>query len=78
MCDAAENPMHADACRQTALALFADRLNQARDRRQFTCTDGAPTAPWPALVAWKPDAELDRAFASRGDLCTPLDRAPAR
>ncbi len=69
-CDSA-SPALKEGCRQTARALFDDRLNQARDRRQFTCTDGQPTPPWP--FAWEPDPVLDAAFASRGDLCTPLD-----
>lgn len=71
-----DRSMRAEACRQTALALFADRLNAARDRRRFTCVDGAPQPPWPAAVQWTPDAALDAAFAARNDLCAPLDAPP--
>lgn len=66
-------PEHREACEQTAVALFSDRLNQARDRRQFTCVDGAPQPPWPELVAFQPDPVFDQVMAARGDLCTPRD-----
>ncbi len=77
-CVLAGTPARVEACRQTALGLFADRLNQARDRRQFTCVDGVPKPPWPARVAWVADPDLNGAFTARTDLCTPLDRPPAR
>ncbi len=70
---AAASPDHREACEQTALALFADRLNQARDRKQFTCVDGAPQPPWPDLVAFQPDPAFEQAMATRGDLCKPRD-----
>lgn len=74
VCGAGSTPAREEACKRTGLALFEDRMNQARDRGTFMCVDGAPTGPWPDLVAWAPDPELDEAFAARSDLCTPLDR----
>ena len=66
-------PDHREACEQTTISLFSDRLNQARDRRQFTCVEGAPQPPWPDLVAFQPDAVFEQVMAARVDLCTPRD-----
>lgn len=66
----------AEACRQTALAVFDDRLNAARDRRRFRCEAGVVQPPLPALVQWVPDPDLDAAWARRTDLCTPMDAPP--
>ncbi len=72
-CAAASTPERQAACNATGLALFEDRLNQARDRRLFTCVGAAPQLPWPKRVAWVADPDMDTAFARRTDLCTPLD-----
>lgn len=72
LCSSQSPPLQ-EACRQTGLALFEDRLNQARDHRQFTCVGSKAQPPWPERVAWAPDPELDAVFTARSDLCMPLD-----
>lgn len=64
-CDAAPDPTRREACRQTALAVWQDRLNVARDRHLWPC-DGSPRPP---LLQTTPDPELDAQTAARTDLC---------
>lgn len=54
-------------CRQTALAVFDDRINRARDRRLVPCPDG----PLPEALAFLPDPDLEARLAERraADLC---------
>ncbi|MFZ5481266.1 MAG: hypothetical protein ACOZNI_31190 [Myxococcota bacterium] len=66
-CDAVADPARREACLRTGLALYADLLNQARDRRTFPCDGG----PLPPHLAYAPDRELDALVASRTDLCPP-------
>ncbi|MBN1336781.1 MAG: hypothetical protein JXB39_12560 [Deltaproteobacteria bacterium] len=66
-CDALSDPALQDACRHTGLALYADRLNHARDTRTYPCGGGV----LPASLAYAPDPEIDRLRQRREeeDLC---------
>ncbi len=66
-CDAVADPDRAEACRHTAVALFDDLLNHARDTRTFPCDGG----PLPDRLAHAPDPVLDQRLAERRarDLC---------
>lgn len=67
-CDAVAEPARREACRATAVAVFHDRLNNARDRRLVDCATGA----LPPLLAHTPDPELDAALRRRWtELCPP-------
>ena len=68
-CHAAPDPMRRDACLQTGLALYSDRLNRARDARTLPCPLPADSALLPAELRHTPDPELDAMRASRSDLC---------
>lgn len=54
-----------EACRQTGLALYQDRLNYARDKKIYPCDGG----PLPSILLTAPDPELDALRAAREDLC---------
>ena len=58
-------PERAEACLQTALSLYGDFLNVARDQRTYPCDGG----PLPPLLQHTPDPELDALRAARTDLC---------
>jgi hypothetical protein len=64
-CAAATTEERRDACAHTGLALYADLLNHARDRRTFPCDGG----PMPPELQTTPDPEIDALVASRTDLC---------
>jgi len=66
-CQAAPDAARREACLHTAVALFQDRLNHARDTGTFPCEGG----PLPPELAYLPDLELDAALAARRgeDLC---------
>ena len=60
------DPDRREACLHTALALYGDLLNNARDRGTYPC-DGSPL---PAVLQYTPDPELDALRAGRTDLCS--------
>lgn len=66
-CDAAPSPELRGACRSTALVLYNDRLNMARDRGLVRCEGG----PLPSLLRTTPDPDLETLLARRWkeDLC---------
>ncbi len=66
-CDAVTDPDRAEACRHTALALFEDMLNHARDTTGLPCDGG----PLPPRLRYRPDPDLDAILARRmaTDLC---------
>lgn len=64
-CDAVADPGRREACRQTGLALYNDRLNQARDRHLYPCDGG----PLPTLLSHVEDPGITSLIAARSDLC---------
>ena len=64
-CSAVTDPWRRDICVNTAIPLFHDRLNMARDKGLDLCTGIPPEA------AFVPEPELDTALAQRRqeDLC---------
>lgn len=60
------DPARQDACLHTGIALYNDRLNQARDRHLFPCDASQALPP---LLQSSPDPDLDALRASRSDLC---------
>lgn len=71
-CRAVPDPMRREACLQTGLALYGDRLNRARDTRDrapLPCPLPADPALLPPDLRHTPDPELDALRASRSDLC---------
>lgn len=67
-CEAVADPARREACRNTAVAVFHDRINNARDRRLVDCATGA----LPPLLTHAPDPELDAALRRRWtELCPP-------
>ncbi len=66
-CAGAADPAHAEACRQTGLAQYADLLQMAHDRGTYPCVGG----PLPALLAHAPDPELDALRAAKIPPCSP-------
>jgi hypothetical protein len=65
-CDAVADPWRRDICSNSAIPLFHDRLNMARDRKLELCE----TLPDEAAYA-SPDPVLDQVLAERreADLC---------
>ncbi|MCB9765178.1 MAG: hypothetical protein H6739_35720 [Alphaproteobacteria bacterium] len=70
-CADAPTPLQQEACAQTALALFDDRLNHLRDRGEALCEGELPPA-----ARYAPDPALDARLAERraADLCDPSAR----
>jgi hypothetical protein len=66
-CSQAPSPSQVDACRMTALALYNDLLNHARDSKLFPCDGG----PLPERLSYLPDPDLDAIIERRrkDDLC---------
>ena len=66
-CDTIPEPAAREACRQTGLALYGDRLNHARDTRTYPCAGGE----LPAALATTADPDLDamRRRREAEDLC---------
>jgi hypothetical protein len=64
-CASVADPAHREACEKTGLALYADRLNRARDQRTWPCHGEER----PAVLRHAPDPELDALVAARTDLC---------
>lgn len=66
-CSQAPTTAQVDACRMTALALYNDLLNHARDSGLFPCDGGA----LPTRLSYLPDPDLDAILTRRrkDDLC---------
>jgi len=66
-CARAPEPDLVLACRRTGLALYADRLNHARDSGTFPCDGG----PLPPELAHTPDSEIEAMvrWRTKDDLC---------
>ena len=62
VCDAASEPMLVESCRQTALAVYNDRLNRARDRLRW-----CPGAPVPDALAHTEDPDLEAMLLRRAE-----------
>lgn len=62
VCDAAAEPMLVESCRQTALAVYNDRLNRARDRLRW-----CPGAPVPDALAHTEDPDLEAMLLRRAE-----------
>ncbi len=65
-CDAVEDPWRREICQSSAIPLFHDRLNMARDQKLDLCGEALPPA-----VAYTPDPGLDDVLVQRraADLC---------
>jgi len=73
-CSTVREPMRREACEATAVAVFHDRLSQARDLGVALCEGELP-----ATLSVRPDPVLEEALAERRatDLCDPeARRAP--
>ena len=64
-CTTVADASHREACLQTGLALYNDRLNRARDTRTFPCAGGS----LPPELETSPDPQIEALRASRTDLC---------
>lgn len=64
-CLAAPSDAQREACRQTGISVYDDRLNMARDRHLVRCGE-----PLPGLLETTPDPELDALRARRwSEIC---------
>ena len=64
-CALVSEPSHREACEKTGLALYADRLNRARDQHTWPCHG----EELPAALRYSVDPDIDAMIARRTDLC---------
>jgi hypothetical protein len=64
-CEAVTAALPREACLHTALLVYDDRLNVARDKRLYPCDGGE----LPPLLRHAPDTAIQARIAARTDLC---------